>query len=236
MITYLLRHGRTAYSAQHLVNGDPRHLVDLDEEGFRTCGAVSANLPWAEIRSLVTSSLPRARRTGDLLRADRTVPVFVEPLLNEIDYGCFEGLPFMEYAAWLRASGQYARPPSARESQWEGIRRMLAGTHAALKSPGPRVVVAHGLLVSVLTWALQHPHAPGAPPRFLPEADYLTPLIMQDGSLSSLVNRLSNALDHAGRNVRPPDDHFAQNSQDLADIFATFEALAAPPEETDPHA
>jgi probable phosphoglycerate mutase len=162
--------------------------------------------------------------------------MIVEPQLDEIDYGCFEGKPFMEYAAWLRASGQTARPPSARESQWEGMRRMLAGVGAVLQSPGPRVVVAHGLLMSVFTWALQHPEVQGAPPPFLPEAAYLTPLIMQDHALLSLVSRLSSTLDHARENIGPHDDRIVPNRQAVADIFATFGSLAAPPEETDPHA
>jgi probable phosphoglycerate mutase len=236
MTTYLLRHGRTAYSAQHLVNGDPTRPIDLDREGEQTCAEASTSFPWTEIRTLITSSFPRARKTGERLSANHRVPIRVEPLLNEIDYGCFEGRPFMEYAAWLQGSGPHARPPSARESQREGIRRMLAGVHGVLQEPGPRVVVAHGLLVSVVTWALQHPEAEGAPPRFLPEAACLTPMIMPDHQLSDVVIRLTDTLDSPGHNIRPHDDHFALNGQDAADIFATFESPNAPPEEIDPHA
>ncbi len=42
--------------------------------------------------------------------------------------------------------GPWQRPPGATESQREAITRMLDGLLGALVHPGPRLVVAHGLL------------------------------------------------------------------------------------------
>jgi probable phosphoglycerate mutase len=53
-------------------------------------------------------------------------------------------------------------------------------------SPGPRLVVAHGLLLSVLQWHRQHSDEGGDQggfPAFFPEAAYVEPIAVSDASL-----------------------------------------------------
>lgn len=195
MITYLVRHGQTRYSARHLVNGDPTRCPHLDAVGVQACIELSPALPWNRIRSLITSAFPRARQTGELLRGSAKLPTHVEPLLNELDYGQFEGGPFLQYAEWLQTSGPFTRPQGARESQTEGIRRMLSGVLASLTRPGPRLLVAHGLLLSVLTWAQDNPKA--ELPLFMPEVACLTPLQLSDDRLGKLLSSIATVLDQA---------------------------------------
>lgn len=198
MTTHLLRHARTEYSARYLVNGDPAMPLQLDGEGVRACHAARPSLPVDAARTWIASGFPRAQQTAALLLADDARPVFVNPLLNELDYGCFEGAPFLEYAAWIQHNGPWAKPSSAAECQREGIRRMLLGVMAALEEPGPRVVVAHGLLLSVLDWHLSR--TPGsAMPLFFPEAPYLVPLTMGDDQMAKHAAVLLKELDTQDR-------------------------------------
>jgi probable phosphoglycerate mutase len=119
----------------------------------------------------------------------------VEPRLNELAYGIFEGEPFLSYGAWLDHHGADKRPVGAAESQREGILRMLCGLQAVPGFPGDRVIVGHGLLLSVLKWGLSS-STDESLPLFLPEAPYVDPLILGDDELTDLVTTL---VDRIGR-------------------------------------
>lgn len=169
MITYVLRHGQTKHSRRPRVNGDPAKPIPLNAEGRRTLSRGWSSVPLHRVKTWLASEFPRACQTAQLLMGVPAPELIVDPRLNELDYGEFEGGPFLEYAAWLDGHGAQQRPPGARESQHEGIRRMLEGVLASLDHPGPRVLVSHGLLVSVLLW--NHDRESGeAAPLLFPEA------------------------------------------------------------------
>lgn len=234
MITYLLRHGRTAYSASYRVNGDSGIAVPLDDEGAMACSDAREHFPVEIVQMWVTSSFPRARQTGELLRDGTDATIRIEPLLDELDYGRFEGGPFLDYARWLQEHGPSSRPDGARESQHEGIHRMLTGVRAALTLPGPRCVVAHGLLLSVLRWKCENP--PGtAMPLFFPEAPCLDPFAAADADLGEWTDDLIAELNiHDGHNLSPRG-HAVESRAGADSILATFDLLARL-EEKDPHA
>lgn len=189
-----MRHGRTDYSARYLVNGDTRQLVDLDGEGVRATCAARGRIPVASIRTVVTSAFLRAQQTAHLL-VDHSDMV-VECDLNELDYGMYEGCPFLEYAAWLQLNGPWVRPPQAVESQREAQRRILGGLKALLNTPGPRFVVGHGLMMSMLLWQQERPTEPDLP-LFYPEAPYLEPLALDDKVLAEMIHLLEPRLHEA---------------------------------------
>ncbi|MGW0602359.1 histidine phosphatase family protein [Streptomyces sp. NPDC002640] len=194
MITYVLRHGQTDHSRRYLVNGDPAKPILLDEEGRRSLGGGWSSVPLHGVKTWLASEFPRARQTAQLLMGVPGPELVVEPRLNELDYGEFEGGPFLEYAAWLEGQGAHRRPPGSRESQTEGIRRMLTGVLAALDHQGPRVLVSHGLLLSVLLW--NSDRVPGeAPPLFFPEAPYAEPVAISDDDLPRCVGALIKDLE-----------------------------------------
>ena len=146
----VIRHARTAHAAWHLLNGRPETGVDLDEIGRVQCETARGVLPVDRVTMCVTSGFTRARTTARLLFAGRDVPMHVDRRLNELDYGTFEGRPYMEYGHWLTRHGIDAIPPSGRESQRQGLTRMAAALRDVLTLPGRPMVIAHGLLVSVL--------------------------------------------------------------------------------------
>ncbi|MEJ8643619.1 histidine phosphatase family protein [Streptomyces sp. MS1.HAVA.3] len=194
MTTYIVRHGQTNYSKRYLVNGDPTKHIHLNEEGRQSLSRAWTILPLHSVSTWLTSEFPRAKQTTSLLMGVPAATLIVDGQLNELDYGEFEGSPFLEYAVWLDAHGAGQRPPGAAESQREGIRRMLSGVLAALEHPGPRVLVGHGLLVSVLLW---HRHrSPDDPmPLFFPEAPYVEPVAIPDDELPILITALLDDLD-----------------------------------------
>jgi probable phosphoglycerate mutase len=133
VITYLLRHGQTPFSASYRVNGDPRLALFLDETGREQCRLARSAILVAEIRSCVTSGFPRAFQTAKLMLERASVSVTSDWQLDELDYGAFEGRPFTEYAAWLGQHGPRASPPaqpsrSARASGecWRACGRPLS--------------------------------------------------------------------------------------------------------------
>ncbi|MGW6880318.1 histidine phosphatase family protein [Streptomyces goshikiensis] len=194
MTTYIVRHGQTNYSKRYLVNGDPTKHIHLNEEGRQSLSRAWTILPLHSVSTWLTSEFPRAKQTTSLLMGVPAATLVVDGRLNELDYGEFEGSPFLEYAVWLDTHGAGQRPPGAAESQREGIRRMLSGVLATLEHPGPRVLVGHGLLVSVLLW--HRDRSPDDPmPLFFPEAPYVEPVAIPDDELPILITALLDDLD-----------------------------------------
>ncbi|MFY1676674.1 histidine phosphatase family protein [Streptomyces sp. WMMC905] len=198
MNSYVLRHGQTEYSTKHLVNGDPSVPVQLSDEGVRSCRHPWRFLPLHSVRTWASSAFPRAQQTAFLLAGVPAAKLVIEPRLNELDYGEFEGGPWLTYGDWLDQHGARRRPPGAAESQREGIRRMLLGLRECLALPGPRLVVGHGLLLSVLLW--QQGRSGGeAVPLVFPEARCGEPLDVADDVLGGWIAELLSDLDAEDR-------------------------------------
>ncbi|MFJ1897227.1 MULTISPECIES: histidine phosphatase family protein [unclassified Streptomyces] len=198
MTTYVLRHGQTNYSRRYLVNGDPSKPIQLTEEGRQSLSRGWSTLPLHAVRTWLTSEFPRAQQTASLLMGVPAAALVIDPHLNELDYGAFEGGPFLEYAVWLDSHGATKRPEGGTESQREGIRRMLKGVLAALEHPGPRVLVGHGLLISVLLWQKSR-CSDEAMPLFFPEAPYVEPIVIPDAELPVWITALLSDLDRDAR-------------------------------------
>lgn len=235
MTTILLRHASTSYSTRHLVNGDPSVRLPLDAEGVAACHVLRASGSLRHPRTWVTSTFPRAQQTTILLAGPAQLEPRIDARLNELDYGDFEGGPFLDYADWLGRHGPYIRPPGSAESQHEAIIRMLTAVRDALRHPGPRVVVAHGLLLSLLTWTMAEPSDEPLP-LFFPEAPCLDPLVIADTRLHRLTSRWIDDLTGEGVQAQPTGGGRAESLQAGVPILANFDPLRTPPEERSPHA
>ncbi|MFD4532225.1 histidine phosphatase family protein [Kitasatospora sp. NPDC058397] len=236
MTTYLLRHASTCYSATHRVNGDPKVDLSLDPAGRVACRTGGGVVAAVQPGTWVASAFARTSETATLLMGDADRPIRVEPALNEVDYGRFEGGPFTEYARWLVVAGPWAHPPGAAESQRGAVRRMLVGLRGMLHLPSPRVVVAHGLLAAVLRWRRRTSRdGPGrAMPIFFDEVPCLYLVGIEDDELERLVGTLLDDLAAeeqetvaaGGWSSRPEDER----------VLATFDEPSVQLEETDSHA
>ncbi|MBV6701949.1 histidine phosphatase family protein [Kitasatospora aureofaciens] len=236
MTTYLLRHASTRYSTAHRVNGDPTVDLPLDPEGRVACRTGSGVTAAVQPRIWLTSGFARTSETARLLMGETDQPIRVEPALGEVDYGQFEGGPFTEYARWLVAAGPWERPPGAGESQRGAILRMLVGLRSAVPMPSPRVVVAHGLLASVLRWQRQTSRAsPGRTmPIFFDEVPCLYVIRIEDSELEDLTVALLELLEaeemetvaSGAWSSRPEDER----------VLATFDGPSVQLEEKNSHA
>ncbi|MET7283300.1 histidine phosphatase family protein [Kribbella sp. NPDC005582] len=193
MVNLICRHAQTDYSVQHRVNGDPTYPILLNRVGRQTCRQQRASSRFSGVQSWITSEFPRTRQTGRLLMGPSTREPLVDPQLNELDYGVFEGTPFLSYGEWLGQHGADERPEGATESQREGILRMLSALAGMPNHLGDRVIIGHGLLTSVLIWGLSSHHLESLP-LFLPEAPYVEPLTLSDDELKDLVTALHDRI------------------------------------------
>ncbi len=142
----LARHAHAASNAGDMVSGIP------PGEGLSAQGAEEAvalgRAARARSRSSSASSsrFRRASETLALALAGRGVPLIVEPGLDEIGFGSFEGGSLAAYRAWAWKHGPDAACPGGGETRADAARRVAAALAALLDRP-ERVILAvtHGL-------------------------------------------------------------------------------------------
>jgi probable phosphoglycerate mutase len=143
----LVRHAHSASNVGDIVNGVPpgRGLSPTGSEQARSLGRDLVSEP---IDLGVSSRLQRARDTLELAFSGRRIPCLVEPLLDEVGFGSFEGGPLTQYRAWAWSHGPGAACPGGGETRAEIAARIAAGLDALLgRSEATILAVSHGLPV-----------------------------------------------------------------------------------------
>jgi broad specificity phosphatase PhoE len=139
----LARHGESAANVAGVVSSDPAHGAALTSRGrsqARRLGAQIANL---EIDLAVCTRFVRTRETAELALHGRGVPLLVEPDLDEINSGAFDGAPIRAYWAWRARHSPSERFPWG-ESLDEAVRRYAHGLQRVLAREEPvTLIVAH---------------------------------------------------------------------------------------------
>jgi broad specificity phosphatase PhoE len=134
------RHAESVLNIERRVNGDPTRRVDLTGRGreeAQQLGTQIANLP---LDLCVHTRFSRTRETVDIALAGRDVPLVVEPLLDDIDVGEFEGAQLEEYRAWKHNHPRDVPFPGG-ESFDDAARRYAAGFRNLLERPEIVVLV-----------------------------------------------------------------------------------------------
>ena len=97
MALWLIRHGETAWNAEHRIQG---HLdIPLSVTGMRQAARLSERLANEPIRAVYSSELARAWLTAVPLAERLGLEVIPEPRLRERCFGIFEGLTLDEIAS-----------------------------------------------------------------------------------------------------------------------------------------
>ena len=139
----IARHAESVLNLEQRVNGDPSRRVDLTEQGreeSRQLGTQVANIP---LDLCVHTRFSRTRETAEIALADRDVPFAVEPLLDDIDVGDFDGAPLEEYRAWKHGHPRDVPFPGG-ESLVDAARRYAGGLRNLLeRSESAVLVVCH---------------------------------------------------------------------------------------------
>jgi broad specificity phosphatase PhoE len=136
----IARHAESVLNLEQRVNGDPSRQVGLTEEGreeARQLGTQVANLP---LDLCVHTRFSRTRETAVIALAGRDVPFAVEPLLDDIDVGDFDGAPLAEYRAWKHGHPRDVPFPGG-ESLDDAARRYAAGLRNLLERAEASVLV-----------------------------------------------------------------------------------------------
>ena len=125
----LARHGQSELNVTHRVNGDPAVPRAADPAGRGRGGGARAS-QLAGVRRSTSACTPASgarAQTAEIALAGRTVPLEVEPLLDDIYVGELEGQTIDDYRAWKRAHTRARRVPGRREPR----RRPHAATRRA---------------------------------------------------------------------------------------------------------
>ena len=171
----LLRHAHAVSNEGGLVNAVPPG-DGLSPQGVAQARSLAARLAAEPIRLGVSSRLQRARETLALALGDRDVPCTVEPLLDEIGFGSFEGGPLADYRAWAWSHGAADACPGGGESRADAAARIALALETLLRRREESILaVGHAL---VLRYVLDA--AEGSPPgrRVVPVA-HATPFRLE---------------------------------------------------------
>ncbi len=160
----LVRHGVTAFTEQHLLDGRGGADPSLSDAGRAQAeGAARSVLALVGEGGarLVTSSLARARETGALVAAAVGVEAAVDDAWDELSFGDWDGRAIgdilrEEPEAWaaMRTDPAFRRPGG--ESHEELRARVVPAWEALLAEGGTSVVVCHRIVImTVLAHVLQ---------------------------------------------------------------------------------
>ena len=163
----LIRHGVTDYTAASRLDGrggaDPS-LNDQGREQAAAAGRATAHLLAGATARVVTSSLARARQTGDAVAAAIGASAEVDVDFDEQNFGDWDGASIPDLVrdcpdelAAMRSDPEYARPGG--ESHVELAARVVAAFERVVAAGGTTVVVCHRKpIMVVLAHLLQIPH------------------------------------------------------------------------------
>jgi broad specificity phosphatase PhoE len=137
------RHAHSTLNEAHRVNGDPSVHVPLTETGRREASRLGDQLANIPLELAIHTRFGRTRETAEIALRGRGVPITVEPLLDDIDIGDFEGRGIEEYRAWKREHTRADRFPRG-ESLDEAARRYAqAWAQVASREEESILVVCH---------------------------------------------------------------------------------------------
>jgi broad specificity phosphatase PhoE len=148
---WYLRHGETDWNTRDLAQGNVD--IPLNENGKAQARAAALLLRGRGIKSIVCSTLGRARTTAAIVVETLGLPVEYDDQLREARYGDKEGVP-MEgwYPGWV--TGDYT--PEGAETFVELTERSVAAINRALSRPPVVLVIGHGAVFRAVRGAMGH--------------------------------------------------------------------------------
>lgn len=141
----LVRHAHAASNAGEIVNGVPPG-GGLSALGREQAQALGDALAGEALALGIATELLRTQETLELALAGREVRTLVDPGLNEIRFGGFEGGPLADYRAWAWTHGPEAACPGGGESRAGAAARFASALDGLLARPEPTVLaVSHAV-------------------------------------------------------------------------------------------
>jgi len=155
----LIRHGITAWNKERKYCGSSD--VCLSPEGKKQAKKLQQRLAMEKIDKVYSSNKKRALQTAKIIFSKDKVDGLHQ--LNEIDFGCFEGLTHCQilklfpelYNSWLKKPGSVRIPRAEKFSEFK--KRVLCGFKQIIaKNKNKTVaVVCHGGSIAVLVSCIE---------------------------------------------------------------------------------
>ncbi len=166
----LIRHSLTQWNEEKRIQG--LQNSPLSENGRRMATAWGHELAGLHWDRIVASDLGRVKETVALINRELNLPVHIEPLLREQDWGEWSGLSFPELFARFspevknqEAAGWDFRPPEGESRKEVLARAMQALNKIADQWPGEDILlVCHeGIIKTLLYHLLDRKFLPSEP-------------------------------------------------------------------------
>src|SRR6266540_2740156 len=87
------RHAESAANAEHMLSSDPARPIALTSRGREQARQLGVQLADLDIDLAVVTSFLRTRETAELALEGRDIPILVEPDLDDVRAGIFDGAP-----------------------------------------------------------------------------------------------------------------------------------------------
>lgn len=145
MSLLLIRHGETALNVARVLQPADS---PLSERGLLQAEALARRLAATGLQAVISSDLPRARRTAQAIAGASSAPLETTPLLRERDFGDWRGRPYDALGVDLLTMTD--APPNGESAAAFAVRVAAAfeyvlQRHAAIG--GEIAVVTHGLVI-----------------------------------------------------------------------------------------
>ena len=151
----LARHAHAVSNAGDTINAAPPG-EGLSLRGIEEARALGLALATEPIDLGIGSRLARTQQTLAVALEGRRTPLSVEPLLDEIGFGAFEGGTLASYREWAWEQPPDADCPGGGESRVDAAIRFADGLEALLDVPAATVLaVSHALLVRYVLGAAE---------------------------------------------------------------------------------
>jgi broad specificity phosphatase PhoE len=161
------RHAESAANAEHALNSDPARPVALTSHGREQARHLGVQISGLDIDVAVVSGFFRTRETAELALEGKGVPIFVEPDLDDVRAGLFDGAPIEAYWSWRERHTHGDRFPMG-ESLDETMRRYTNAVHRLLgRTEAVTLVVAHEFALRTIVGS--ESEIPNATPYLLDE-------------------------------------------------------------------
>jgi alpha-ribazole phosphatase len=174
------RHAESVSNVAHVLNSDPSQPVALTPRGRRQARKLGAQLANMEINLALCTRFTRTRETAELAVGGRGVPLLIEPGLDEVQAGAFDGRPIAAYWSWKEHHAGDERFPQG-ESLDEAVRRYVDALHRLLaRSEAVTLIVGHELALRYIATAAAETDSQAGWQTGIPHA---VPYLFDEGAL-----------------------------------------------------
>jgi len=183
------RHAESAANTAHVMSSDPKHDAGLTPRGEIQASILGDQLAWLDLDGAVCSRFLRTRQTLEIALRDRGIPIRVEPDLDEIDAGVFDGVAIARYWWWKERHRSNEALPGG-ESLDQALRRYAVALRRLLDSEHQvTLIVCHELALRSLVDSSA-------------EVAQATPYLVDEQGLLVAVGRLETLVSRREREPR----------------------------------